>query len=71
MLLSSDTHELTFFSFVILFYVILKNGKTMQASEITYLLNSKLKHDVDFLEFKFIRAETFGKYGSKQFPIIR
>lgn len=32
----------------------------MFASEIAYLLNSKLKHDVEFLEFKFVRAETYG-----------
>lgn len=44
---------------VVLFYVKPKDGEVLPAMTITDTLNSKLKSDVGFLDFKFLRADTF------------
>nr|XP_039253437.1 dyslexia-associated protein KIAA0319-like protein [Styela clava] len=44
---------------IVLFYVKSKDGQILPAMTVTDSLNSKLKYDVDFLEFKFLRADTY------------
>lgn len=49
------------FSMVVLFYVKTEARNILPAMQVSDMLNSKLKSDVAFLDFKFLRADTYGK----------